>query len=97
VIQRFLNLLFRVFVILQLAGQVGVISGHIKVAVTTKEEEKGFGFTRFTAPNGLINGSLNGMGGLGGWDDTLGAGKFDRCFEDGHLVFRLGFNQSQSM
>ena len=62
------------------------------MAVAAEEEENSLSLARFAASDGLVNGGLDGVGRFGGWDDTLGTGEFDCRFEDGHLVFRLGFN-----
>src|SRR3989337_2364267 len=63
---RFLHLLRRVGVVLQLAGEVLVVGGEVEVAVAAEVEEDGAPFARLAGGQRLVDGGAEGAGGLRG-------------------------------
>jgi prolyl-tRNA editing enzyme YbaK/EbsC (Cys-tRNA(Pro) deacylase) len=82
------------FIVGQICPEVGVVCCQIKVAVTAVAEEDHFRFARFLARQGLILHSLDCMGRLWGYNETLSLGKAHSRLKTSVLMIRARFSLS---
>gem|GEM_PF-2751473 len=92
--QAFGQVFFGILKVFQFAGEIGVIGGKVKVAVTAEAEKNGFFCAGFTAFNGGADGAFNSVGRFRCWQDALGAGKEQSGFKDACLARCLCFNNT---
>src|SRR3990172_1531499 len=79
---RLLDLLRRVGVVLQLAGEVLVVGGEVEVAVAAEVEQDHPPLARLAGGQRLVDGGADGVGGLRRRQDALSAGELQRRVED---------------
>src|SRR3990170_3746770 len=83
VLQGFLDLVRRVFVVLELPAPVGLLAADVEVAVAAQVEDDGAPLPLALAAQGLVHGAAHRMGRLGGWQDPLGGGELHGDLESG--------------
>src|SRR5579885_476887 len=88
VAQGAFDFLSRQLVVFQLAGEVGIVGGHIEVAVTAEVEQDRLLLALFLAAQRFVDGRLDGVRRFRSRDDGLAAGKSDRGAED--IQLRIG-------
>ena len=86
--QRLLDRFSWIGVVLQRARQVGVVGGHVEVAVARQIEQNDPLLTRFAGAQRLVDRRSNGVRRLGRGNDALGARELDGRLE--HAVLRVG-------
>src|SRR6266567_2542030 len=88
------NRLGWVLVILQPAGEVGVVGSHVKVAVAGQVEENDALFPRLFGLQSLVDCGPDGMSSFRCRHDAFAARELYRCLEDRVLVIGLGIDDT---
>jgi len=81
-------------VVFQSPGEVGIVSAHIEVTMTTEVEHNRLGNTFLISLLGFINSGFDGMSGFRCGDDTFAPGKSNRGFEHFSLLIGARFYQA---
>src|SRR5262249_36210415 len=80
-----------IFVVLELACEIGIVGSQVKVAVATQVKKDYALLSGFLSLAGFFEDGGDGMGGFGGRQDTFMAGEEHGGFEDGFLIVGLSF------
>src|SRR5690348_1280879 len=93
--ERLLDVLGRIFIILELARDIALVGSHIEMAVTAQAEQDGSGTSRGASVDCLVDSGTNGVRRLRSRQDALGARELQGGFEDGQLRIRHGVNVAE--
>src|SRR5436309_397015 len=79
-----------ILVVLEFSGEVGVVGGHVKVAVPGQVEENDLLVSGFFGLQRFVDGRADGVSSFWRGNNAFAACELHGCFEDGVLVIGLG-------